>query len=58
MPRRQPCWDEEVRERVDAMALGYGKRMVLWDDAAAGFYMWINWDWDSNTPAVKPPDSR
>jgi hypothetical protein len=58
MPRRQPAWPEEVRQRVDRLALTYGKRMVLWDDASTGFYAWINWDWSNNIPAAKPSHSR
>ena len=58
MPRREPAWTEEVRERVDRLALRYGKRMVLWDDTAAGFYAWINWDWSTDAPAAKPSHTR
>eukprot|EP00242_Pyramimonas_sp_CCMP2087_P010479 CAMPEP_0198217816 /NCGR_PEP_ID=MMETSP1445-20131203/65970_1 /TAXON_ID=36898 /ORGANISM="Pyramimonas sp., Strain CCMP2087" /LENGTH=132 /DNA_ID=CAMNT_0043894633 /DNA_START=151 /DNA_END=546 /DNA_ORIENTATION=- len=54
MPRRDPKWTEERRLSIDKLALHHGKRMVLWDDAGMGFYLWINWDWSANCPAQQP----
>ncbi|KAK3277142.1 hypothetical protein CYMTET_14829 [Cymbomonas tetramitiformis] len=47
---REASWPEQKRQLVDKLALEYGKRMVLWDDEGSGFYLWINWDWETNKP--------
>eukprot|EP00240_Pyramimonas_obovata_P008625 CAMPEP_0118923726 /NCGR_PEP_ID=MMETSP1169-20130426/2146_1 /TAXON_ID=36882 /ORGANISM="Pyramimonas obovata, Strain CCMP722" /LENGTH=89 /DNA_ID=CAMNT_0006864755 /DNA_START=108 /DNA_END=374 /DNA_ORIENTATION=+ len=45
MPCREPRWTEERRLQIDSLALHHGKRMILWDDAETGFFIWMNWDW-------------
>ena len=40
------------RAQCDKIALHHGKRCVLWDDDAAGFCLWMHWDWAANRPAT------
>jgi hypothetical protein len=50
-PGRVPDWPPERLARLDRLALEAGKRCVMWDDAGAGFYLMLNWDWLRNRPA-------
>jgi hypothetical protein len=47
-----------LRAQCDKMALHHGKRCILWDDDASGFYLWMHWDWAANRPAKVDPDDK
>ncbi|KAK9824355.1 hypothetical protein WJX72_009649 [[Myrmecia] bisecta] len=55
-PRRKLAWDEHRIQELDKFALQHGKRCIMWDDEGAGFYMMLNWDWESNKPAKLVPE--
>ena len=46
------------RAQCDKIALYNGKRCILWDDDAAGFCLWMHWDWAANRPATVDPDDK